>query len=90
MVRSVIAILVVGLSVLSDAQAPSAPEWVRTNAIRLATVEAGHGFDDLQPLKRIIGTARMVTLGEATHGSREFFQLKHRLLRYRRTGWGYT
>ncbi len=26
--------------------------------------------------------ARVVALGEATHGSREFFQLKHRLVRF--------
>ena len=87
---SVITVLAVGLSVCSGAQAPSATEWVRLNAIRLTTVEAGHGFDDLQPLKRIIGTARMVTLGEATHGSREFFQLKHRLLEFFATEMGFT
>ena len=88
--RSVITVLAVGLSVCSGAQAPSATEWVRMNAIRLTTVEAGHGFDDLQPLKRIVGTARMVTLGEATHGSREFFQLKHRLLEFLATEMGFT
>jgi erythromycin esterase-like protein len=53
-------------------------------------VEPGHGFDDLQPLKRIIGSARLVTLGEATHGSREFFQLKHRLLEFLATEMGFT
>ena len=89
-VRSFIAILAVGLSVGSGAQTPSVDEWVRTNAIRLTTVEAGHGFADLQPLKGIIGSARIVTLGEATHGSREFFQLKHRLLEFLATEMGFT
>jgi hypothetical protein len=46
-------------------------DWLRTHAMPLATVEAGHGFVDLQPLKKVIGNARMVALGEATHGSRE-------------------
>jgi erythromycin esterase len=55
-------------------------DWVRVNAIRLTTPEAGHGFADLQPLKKVVGDARIVSLGEATHGSREFFQLKHRTL----------
>jgi erythromycin esterase len=33
-------------------------------------------------LKDIIGTARIVALGEATHGSHEFFQMKHRLFEF--------
>src|SRR6266700_1205944 len=54
--------------------------WIRARAIPLATVEAGNGFADLARLRGIIGEARIVSLGEATHGTREFFQLKHRLL----------
>ena len=64
------------------AAAEAARSWLATNAIRLETVEAGHGFADLQPLKQIIGPARIVALGEATHGTREFFQLKHRMLEF--------
>lgn len=56
--------------------------WLSANAIRLNTVEAGHGFADMQPLKKIIDKARIVSLGEATHGTREFFQLKHRMLEF--------
>jgi erythromycin esterase len=36
-------------------------------------------FAKLDPLFR---RARIIGLGEATHGTREFFELKHRLLRY--------
>jgi erythromycin esterase len=57
-------------------------DWTRASAIPLDTVEAGHGFADLQRLGALIGNARIVSLGEATHGTREFFQLKHRLLEY--------
>ena len=64
--------------------------WVRANAIPLATVEAGNGFDDLEPLRRLIGDARIVSLGEATHGTREFFQLKHRLLEFCVSELGFT
>ena len=57
-------------------------DWIRANAIALNRVEAGHGFADLQRLGKLVGNARIVSLGEATHGTREFFQLKHRLLEY--------
>src|SRR5262245_36028904 len=57
-------------------------DWIRASAIALTTVEAGHGFADLQRLRTLVGNARIVSLGEATHGTREFFQLKHRLLEY--------
>ena len=40
--------------------------WVRANAIPLASVEAGHTFADLEPLRRLIGDARLVSLGEST------------------------
>ena len=39
-------------------------------------------FADLAPLGRIVGDARIVALGEATHGTSEFFRVKHRLLAY--------
>lgn len=56
--------------------------WLKANAIPLTTVEAGNGFGDLQPLKRIFKDVRFVALGEATHGTREFFQFKHRMLEF--------
>jgi erythromycin esterase len=48
----------------------------------LDTVEAGRGFADMQALKGVIGKTRLVSLGEATHGTREFFQLKRRMLEF--------
>lgn len=64
--------------------------WVKNNAIPLRTVVAGNGFDDLQPLKKLIGSAHLVALGEATHGTREFFQLKHRILEFLVSEMGFT
>lgn len=64
------------------ATAEAVRNWLTANAVRLETVEAGHGFADLQPLKQVIGNARIVSLGEATHGTREFFQMKHRMLEF--------
>lgn len=80
------------VSAQSAQQNPDKPavDWIAANAVRLKTPEAGYGFADMQPLKKIIGNARIVSLGEATHGTREFFQLKHRMLEFLATEMGFT
>jgi erythromycin esterase len=57
-------------------------QWFKEKAIPLKTVEAGNGFVDLQSLKRVFKDVRFVGLGEETHGTREFFQFKHRMLEF--------
>ncbi|MGO9126637.1 MAG: erythromycin esterase family protein [Terriglobales bacterium] len=44
----------------------------------------------MRPLARIVGDARIVALGEATHGTREFFQLKHRMVEFLASQKGFT
>jgi hypothetical protein len=73
------------------AQEPSpVRDWIAGHAIRLTTPEAGHGFDDMQPFSQLVGKARIVALGEATHGTREFFQLKHRMVEFLASQMGFT
>ena len=62
----------------------SATAWLKSSAHPIKSLEAGHGFLDLEPFGRLVDEdgVRVVGLGEATHGAREFFQLKHRLLEY--------
>jgi erythromycin esterase len=88
-VASLIA-LVVAATVSAAGAQDAVVSWFRAQAIPIQTPEAGHGFDDLQPLKKVVGNARIVALGEATHGTREFFQLKHRLLEFLATEMGFT
>ena len=83
------ALVGLGIPALVAQQNESPVDWVRGHAIRLTTVEAGHGLADLQPLESVVGDARIVSLGEATHGSREFFQLKHRMLEFLATRKGF-
>jgi erythromycin esterase len=61
---------------------PEVGGWVRKTAVPLKSMTAGAGFEDLAPLREWIGDARVVGLGEATHDTREFFQIKHRLFEY--------
>lgn len=56
--------------------------WLKANAHELSTVKAGSGFEDLEPFRAMVGDARIVGLGEGTHGTKEYFQAKHRLLEF--------
>ncbi|MFJ2776476.1 erythromycin esterase family protein [Kitasatospora sp. NPDC087315] len=48
----------------------------------LRSTEPGTDTADLRPLGAMIGGAKVVGLGEATHGSHEFFAMKERVFRY--------
>ncbi|WP_171170755.1 erythromycin esterase family protein [Streptomyces sp. I05A-00742] len=48
----------------------------------LRTTEPSGSTDDLRPLGRMVGDARVVGVGEATHSSHEFFALKQRVFRH--------
>ena len=65
-------------------------EWLARVAWPLSSLVAGASTDDLQPWKKVLDGVRVVGLGESTHGTREFFQLKHRLLEFLVTELGYT
>lgn len=68
------------LDVLLERPVPaSVPAWISRNAIPLSTADPQVPLVLPAGLRQLVGTARVVALGEATHGTREFFQLKHRL-----------
>jgi erythromycin esterase len=48
----------------------------------LRSTEPHGDLRDLRPFGAMVADAEVVGLGEATHGSREFFTMKHRLFRY--------
>ncbi|AQZ60502.1 Erythromycin esterase type I [[Actinomadura] parvosata subsp. kistnae] len=50
--------------------------------IPLRTLDPAAPLDDLTWLDDAIGDARVVALGESAHYNREFYDLRHRLLRY--------
>ncbi|SEL87282.1 erythromycin esterase family protein [Nonomuraea pusilla] len=64
--------------------------WLSERAVPLPTLEPGSGTADLEPLRGVLGGVRVVGLGEATHGTREFFLLKHRLLEFLVEELGFT
>jgi erythromycin esterase len=56
--------------------------WFAQHALPLRTTEPAADDSDLGPLLPLIGNARVVALGDATHGTHEFYSLKLRLVPY--------
>lgn len=57
--------------------------WLRSEAVRVRSIAAGgEDFSDLRPLGPILAGARVVVLGEATHGDGTTFAAKSRLVRF--------
>lgn len=61
---------------------PEVTAWFRNAAIPITGTNPATESDDFLPLEHVIGDARIVAMGEATHGTHEFFQLKHRMLEF--------
>jgi erythromycin esterase len=57
--------------------------WLHENAVRIVSIDPDHvDFSDLQPLKKAIGDARVVQLGEQSHGDGAVFLAKTRLIKF--------
>lgn len=75
-------------AVPAGGSAPSSADiaWLAGHSAPFRTVDATpsepRDFSDLAPIARIVGDARIIALGEATHGTSEFFRLKHRLTEF--------
>lgn len=64
--------------------------WLREHAIPLRTTAAGDDdFADLEPLRETLGRARIVVLGEGSHGEGTTFTTKTRLVRFLHQRLGY-
>jgi erythromycin esterase len=64
--------------------------WLKQHSFPVKYIEAGNGFSDLQSLKKILQDVQVIGLGEATHGTHEFFKMKHRLVEFLVTQMGFT
>ncbi len=62
---------------------PEQVAWMGKAAIRLRSIDpADEDFSDLAPLKKLIGDARIVQLGEQSHGDGTCFETKTRLIKF--------
>lgn len=60
----------------ADAPGP----WLRAHATPIATVEPAADDSDLEPLLSMVTGARVIALGDVTHGTHELYALKQRLI----------
>lgn len=78
--------LLYGYSAISQSRTtpPTTAEldWLKANVLPLKTYLPTESLEDLAALNEIIGDAQVIGLGESTHGSKEIFQMKHRLMKY--------
>ncbi|HEX5996928.1 MAG TPA: erythromycin esterase family protein [Jiangellales bacterium] len=76
---------IIGIPQPATASTPAGspvPEWIGRHAHRLATSDPDATPHDLRHLHGMMRGALIVGLGESTHGAREEFTLKHRLVRH--------
>lgn len=79
--------LLLGLVACTQTKIPSTDEekilWLRENALQVRSIEpSDEDFSDLYPLENIIGDARIVMLGEQSHGEGNTFLAKTRLIKF--------
>jgi erythromycin esterase len=65
-------------------------EWVADHAVTADSLDPQAPLDDLEPLGELVGDARVVGIGESAHYVREFYLLRHRLLRFLVERCGFT
>ncbi len=66
---------------LDPAQRALIEAALKRDAFALRTTDPEAPLDDLAGFDRDVASARIVGLGEASHGTAEFFRMKHRLFR---------
>lgn len=69
---------------------PEITAWLVDNVAAFETPAVRDDRSDLDVIQDIVGATRLVSLGEATHGTREFFRMKHRILDYLVKEMGFT
>ncbi|GAA2208245.1 hypothetical protein GCM10009850_037030 [Nonomuraea monospora] len=69
---------------------PPFTTWLRDHAIPLTHLDPDAPLDDLEPLRDLIGDARVVAIGEHSHFIQEFISLRGRILRFLAERCGFT
>ena len=87
---AILCCLAVTLPLPGIAQTGAVIDWIQDQAFPILSVEPTDDMSDLEPLREIVGDARIVGLGEQTHGTHEFVTMKHRIIRFLVEEMGFT
>jgi erythromycin esterase len=79
-----------GLNVYYPDPGPAQIQWIQANAIPFTSIDPSADLTELEPLKQVVGNAHVVGIGEDTHGTSEFFQMKARLASFLAQDMGFT
>jgi erythromycin esterase len=67
---------------IAGGQSEAVTTWAAAHAIPLTTIEPGGDARDLAPVHAIVGSARVVAIGEPMHGAHEPLAFRNRLIEY--------
>jgi erythromycin esterase len=94
-----ITLVIISLSFLAACGRGAAPHpspsdafvlWAKSHAVPLRTVDVSGDDADLRPLQGMVGSARIVALGEAAHGAHEPLALRNRIFKFLVERMGFT
>jgi erythromycin esterase len=74
----------------SDGGSKAFEAWARSSARPIATTEPGADLRDLEPIREVVGVARVVGVGESDHGIHEFLNLRQRIVEFLVQRMGFT
>lgn len=78
----VVGVIITGFYAISKNKVKIEPEQLKSKLVALKTVQAGNGFADLEPLKEILKDKQIIAMGDATYGTKESIQMKHRMFEF--------
>lgn len=79
----------IGLAASGQSGEEAFVRWATKRAIPIASLDFNTSSRDLQPVKKVIGKARVVALGEPVHGAHEPLAFRNRMIRYLVTELGF-
>lgn len=84
-VQLLILSFVIMFSILGSSKAIASSDLTRNlkdSLIPIKTTKAESGYEDLEPLKEVLKDKTIIAMGESTHGTKEFFEMKHRMFEF--------
>jgi erythromycin esterase len=89
-VRCLLGIVLLAVAGIAHCAEDPFVKWAAAHATPIATLESSADFSDLQPLTSVVGAARVVALGEPTHGAHEPLAFRNRLIHFLVEKMGFT